>query len=136
MECYEKTLVVEEEDLDLLQHVNNIRYVEWIQEVSKEHWESRASEKIKSEVVWVVLSHHVQYRKEAKLGDTIHIKTFIAQTKGAISVRAVEMRLLHSNTLLVESKTEWCLLNSHNLKPMRISPEIRSFFETNPKTPS
>lgn len=134
MDYYEKVISVRKEDLDQLDHVNNVRYLEWIQEVSREHWEANASEKVKNEVVWVVLSHHVHYRSEARLGDRIRIKTFIAETRGAISVRAVEMRLEKSDSLLVESKTEWCLLNADNLKPMRISSEIRSFFERNPKT--
>ena len=129
MDLYEKVVVVRKEDLDDLHHVNNVRYVEWIQDISKDHWEARASENVKNKVVWVVLSHNVQYRNEAKLGDTVRIKTYIADTKGPISVRAVEMHLADRDTLLVESKTEWCLLNASTLKPMRISEEIRSFFE-------
>ena len=134
MDVYEKLIEVNRSDLDDLKHVNNVRYVEWIQQVSKDHWESRASEDIKEEVVWVVMSHHIQYRNEARMGDKIRIKTFIAETRGAISVRAVEISLENTGKLLVESRTEWCLLNANSLKPMRISPEIRSFFESNPKT--
>ncbi len=132
MDIFEKSITVEQHDLDQLQHVNNVRYIEWIQEISKEHWEKRVSERIKNEVVWVVVSHYVQYRGQARLGDTIKIRTFIAETRGAISVRAVEMRHGDTDSLLVESKTEWCLLSATQLKPMRISEEIRSLFEINP----
>lgn len=134
MEVLEKTIVVGRQDLDELKHVNNVRYVEWIQEVSKEHWEARVSDEIKNEVVWVVLSHHVQYKNQARLGDSIRIKTFIAETRGAISVRAVEMQNMETGAILVESKTEWCLLSASLLKPMRISEEIRSLFKSNPKS--
>lgn len=132
-DLFEKVIVVSDDDLDDLHHVNNVRYVEWIQDISREHWEARASEKVQNEVVWVVLSHHVQYRNEARLGDSVRIKTYIADTKGPISVRAVEMYIADTDTLLTESKTEWCLLNASTLKPMRISEEIRSFFEGDPK---
>lgn len=132
MDIFEKSVTVRKDDLDQLEHVNNVKYVEWIQEVSKEHWEKRVSERIKKEVVWVVLSHHVQYKGQARFGDRILIRTFITETKGAISVRAVEMRNADTNALLVESKTEWCLLSAAQLKPMRISEEIRSLFEINP----
>lgn len=132
MDIFEKSVTVRKDDLDQLEHVNNVRYVEWIQEVSREHWEKRVSERIKKEVVWVVLSHHVQYKGQARLGDRILIRTFIAETKGAISVRVVEMRNADTKTLLMESKTEWCLLSVAQLKPMRISKEIRSLFEINP----
>jgi acyl-CoA thioester hydrolase len=132
MDVFEKSITVKKEDLDQLEHVNNVRYIEWIQLVSKEHWEKRVSDRIKEEVVWVVVSHHVQYRGQAILGDTIKIRTFIAETRGAISVRAVEMRHGNTGALLVESRTEWCLLSAVHLKPMRISEEIRSLFEINP----
>ena len=130
-EFHEKTIVVGEADLDDLQHVNNVRYLEWIQDISKEHWEKNASKEVRDKVVWVVRSHHIQYKGEARLGDRIQIKTYIADTRGAISVRAVEMRLENSDKLLLESKTEWCLLDANAFRPMRISEEIRSFFKSN-----
>ena len=104
MDFFEKTIVVGPNDLDDLNHVNNIRYIEWIQDISKDHWESRASEKIKNEVVWVVRSHHVEYKNEARLGDKLLIKTFIADTRGPISVRAVEMYRQDEDILLVKSR--------------------------------
>ena len=131
-EFYEKTIVVQQDDLDDLQHVNNVRYLEWIQDISREHWERNVSQEVREKVVWVVRSHHIQYKGEARLGDRIHIKTYIADTRGAISVRAVEMRQESSGKLLLESKTEWCLLDAELFRPMRISEEIRSFFKSNP----
>ena len=129
MDFFEKTIIVQEEDLDDLNHVNNVRYVEWIQDISREHWEIRAPERTRQESVWVVMSHNIEYRNEARLGDEVVIKTYIAETKGAISVRAVEMKLKKSGKWLVESRTKWCLLNASSLKPMRISEEIRSLFK-------
>ena len=131
MESFEKTIEVKQEDLDDLQHVNNVRYLEWIQDISKEHWERNVSEQVRNKVVWVVSSHYIQYKGEAKLGDRIQIKTYIADTKGAISIRAVEMRLESTGKLILQSKTEWCLLDAEVFKPMRISEEIRSFFKSN-----
>ena len=133
MDFHEKTLVVQQGDLDDLNHVNNVRYLEWIQDISKEHWELNVPAMVKQDLVWVVSSHYIQYKGEAKLGDTIHLRTYIADTKGAISVRAVEMRHAETGKILVESKTEWCLLNANTFKPMRISEEIRSFFNEDSK---
>ena len=133
MDYFEKSITVSENDLDDLRHVNNIRYIDWIQDISKEHWEKRVSQAIRDEVVWVVRSHHVEYRNEARLGDVIKIRTYIAETRGAISVRAVEMYLADSKKELIRSRTEWCLLNAKSFKPMRISEEIRSFFNEDSK---
>ena len=129
MKTFQKTVQVSQEDLDDLKHVNNIRYIEWIQDISKEHWETAVPVDQRNEAIWVVVSHHIQYRGEARLGDTVEIKTYIAETRGPLSIRAVKMYLSGTDVLLVESRTEWCLLNATTLKPMRISKELRSFFE-------
>ncbi len=129
MKSYQKTVQVTQDDLDDLNHVNNIRYIEWIQDISKEHWETTVPPHQREDIIWVVVSHNIQYRGEARLGDVVEIKTYIAETRGPLSIRAVEMHLSGTEVLLVESHTEWCLLNATKLKPMRISKELRSFFE-------
>mgnify|MGYP000671847222 CR=1 FL=1 len=126
MQFYEKTLVVKKDDLDELDHVNNVRYVQWIQDISKEHWQTHAPQKIQDGVVWVVMNHNISYKSAAVLGDDIKVRTYIDQSRGATSIRVVEMHAAKTNLLLLRSKTEWCLLNKETLRPMRISDEIKS----------
>lgn len=128
MQHYEKILTVSIDDLDDLEHVNNVRYVQWIQDISKEHWQSYASVEIQNEVVWVVMNHNITYKSAAVLNDVIKIQTHIVQSKGATSIRAVEMYNAKTNQLLLRSKTEWCLLNAKTLRPTRISDEIKAVF--------
>ena len=40
MQVYEQSRVVESQDIDHLNHVNNIRYLEWIQAMARAHWTS------------------------------------------------------------------------------------------------
>lgn len=129
MKPYTKIITVEEEDLDDLRHVNNVRYVQWIQDISKEHWEKSVTEKLKKEVIWVVQNHNITYRGAAKLGDVISLKTYIAATQGATSHRMVEMRNKTTGELLLTSKTAWCLLHPKTFRPMRISEEISAIFD-------
>lgn len=128
MKPFTKTITVKEADLDDLMHVNNVRYVQWIQDISKEHWEKSVPAKLNKSVIWVVQNHNITYKGSAKLGDTIQLKTYIAATKGATSHRVVEMRNEHSGELLLESKTAWCLLDPKTFRPMRISGEISAIF--------
>jgi len=125
---YEKTLTVSKDDLDDLNHVNNVRYVQWIQDISKEHWQKYASAKMQESVVWVVMNHNITYKSAAVLGDQITVKTHISESRGAKSIRIVEMFNNKTNLLLLRSKTEWCLLNAKTHKPMRIPPEIDEVF--------
>ena len=128
MKYFEKTITVSEDDLDDLNHVNNVRYVQWIQDISKEHWQSIAPRKIQDSVVWVVMNHHISYKSAAVLGDVITVRTYIDQSRGATSIRVVEMYATKTNLLLLRSKTEWCLLNKETLRPTRISEEIKHIF--------
>lgn len=128
MASYEKKISVSKADLDDLNHVNNVRYVQWIQDISKEHWQSTAPHEMQAGILWVVKNHNIEYVSSAVLGDEILARTFIAKTKGAISVRCVEMYNHKTNQLLVRSLTEWCLLNALTLKPIRISEAIKKIF--------
>ncbi|NNK20074.1 MAG: acyl-CoA thioesterase [Flavobacteriaceae bacterium] len=125
---FEMTRKVGEEDLDDLDHVNNVRYVQWIQDISKAHWESRAPESMRNNVIWVVKQHMIQYKNSAKLGDTVLMQTYIDHSAGPISIRVVEMFDKTTKLPLLKSETQWCLINSKTLKPMRIPDEIRSVF--------
>jgi len=129
MRSYEKQIIVGHGDLDELNHVNNVRYVQWIQDISKEHWQNVAPNAMKTGILWVVRNHNIDYKSAAILDDVVRVRTYIANTKGAVSVRCVEMFNNKTNQLLVRSNTEWCLLNAKTLKPMRISEAIKKIFE-------
>lgn len=128
MHIYKKSIVVKEDDLDDLNHVNNVRYVQWMQDISKEHWQTVAPEHIKKDLIWVVLTHKIDYKSAAVLGDRIEIKTYISKSQGVKSERVVEMINQANGALIVKSKTVWCLLNGKTQKPMRITKEIEDLF--------
>lgn len=125
---FTKRLKVSLNDLDDLDHVNNVRYVQWIQDISKDHWKNNAPKEIQDKVVWVVLKHTIEYKSPAVLDDPIRITTYIENSKGAISIRIVEMFHDITNILLVRSTTEWCLLNKDTNKPIRVSEDIKQIF--------
>ncbi|WP_405414384.1 acyl-CoA thioesterase [Maribacter sp. Asnod1-A12] len=128
MNAFQKNIVVSSDDIDDLNHVNNVRYVQWIQDISKEHWQVTATSKMQQEVIWVVLSHHIEYKRAALLNDPIIISTNIESSSGAKCIRIVEMIHGKSKKLLVKSSTEWCLLNSKTYRPVRIPEEIKEIF--------
>jgi len=117
------------EDLDELMHVNNVRYVQWVQEIAKAHWQSVTTPTQQQENVWVLLSHQIDYKSSAVLHDEIHLKTYVTRTEGVTSTRIVEMYHKGTQKLIVKSKTNWCLLDGKSKKPKRITPEIVNVFQ-------
>ena len=128
MEPFEQHITVTQDDLDELNHVNNVRYVQWINDVSKAHWYNRATPDMINSYVWVVLKHHIDYKNAAFFNDIIKLKTYVILTKGVKSTRVVEMYNESTNKLLVKSETNFCLLSKDSLKPTRIPEEISNLF--------
>ena len=116
-------------DLDDLNHVNNVVYIQWIQEISKKHWQEVVKDNALN-YIWVVRRHDVTYYNASKLEDEIEISTRIIDTKGPISYRQVEMKNNKTKKLIVNAITEWCLLHSKTLKPIRVPENIKSLFFT------
>lgn len=128
MKILEQEITVSKNDLDDLNHVNNVVYVNWIQEIAKNHWNVLVSDEIKDNYYWVLLEHNIKYLHSALLNEKIIIKTYIEETKGVKSSRIVEIFNKGTNQLLVTSKTIWCLINAKTDKPSRINDEIRKAF--------
>ena len=129
MEVYEKQITVSEHDLDELEHVNNVQYVQWIQDIAKEHWNKNVTDEIASSYFWVVVNHFIEYKSEAVLGDQILIKTFVTQSEGVTSTRHVEMYHEHTERLIVKAKTVWCLMDIVRKRPARIPDSIKTLFD-------
>ena len=128
LKTLEKEITVSKNDLDDLNHVNNVIYIHWVQEIAKEHWKSLVSNEIIKNYYWVLLEHQIKYLNPALLNDKIMIKTYIEKTEGIRSNRIVEIYNRNNDKLLVKSKTIWCLINAKTNKPNRITDEIRKAF--------
>lgn len=128
MLIFEKSITVSAEDLDARNHVNNVRYVQWVQDIAEENWIANTSNNLRANFYWVMLSHHIQYKAEAKLGDNLLLKTFVTKAEGYRSTRIVEIYNQNTNKLLSTSETVWCLMTHKTNKPTRITQDIVNLF--------
>ncbi|WP_026839168.1 acyl-CoA thioesterase [Gillisia sp. JM1] len=127
-EIFEKTITVKASDLDELKHVNNVQYVQWIQDIAKEHWEKRASEEILNTCFWVVIRHEIDYKQQAFLDDELIIQTFVGEHTHVTSQRLVNILDKETNKVLVKAKSTWCLMDYNTKKPVKISQEMLRVF--------
>ena len=128
MQSFEIDIIVAQDDLDNLNHVNNVRYVQWVQDVAEQHWNEKATENLLSEFFWILMKHEIEYKNPAVLGDVIKLKTYIPESRGATCVRIVEIYNQNTEKLLASSKTDWCLVSQKNMRPTRITEEIKTLF--------
>jgi len=116
------THIVNKNEIDNLNHVNNIYYIQWVQNAAQKHWSSISNLVFDSKYVWVVLRHEIDYLASAKLGDKIQVNTWIGDSYGVKSERFVEIK--KGEKLISKSKTVWCLLDKKTMKPIRIPLEV------------
>ncbi|MBE0423853.1 MAG: acyl-CoA thioesterase [Lutibacter sp.] len=123
------TLNVTENDLDSLNHVNNVTYLQWVQNVAEKHWNEIGNADSENKYVWVVIRHEIDYFLPAILNDEITITTYIGDSYGVKSERFVEIK--KSDKLLVKAKTIWCLLDKNTMKPVKVPAEIMEILQSN-----
>ena len=122
MSVFETTYAVIASDIDELNHVNNVVYLSWIQNIANLHWTQLKQDQDTSVYVWVVIRHEIDYIGQALLGDSIVAKTWVGETGGIRSIRHVEF--YKNNKLIVKAQTTFCLVNSKTFKPTRITDQI------------
>ena len=127
-ETYVHERTVTEDDLDDLHHVNNVRYVQWIQDIAKEHWEVRATDRLKKDFIWFVIRHEIDYKKQAFLGDDLLIETFVGETTFVTSERFVNIKNAKTGEIVVAAKSTWCLLDAKTKRPTKITEDLRTVF--------
>lgn len=128
MKRFEKQLTVGPEDLDELQHVNNVRYLEWVQQISKEHWQELSNPEWDARYFWVVRSHHMEYFRPALAGDRLLLTTYVPEVTGPLSLRVVEISQAGKDVLIARCQTQWCLVDDTSKRPCRIPEAIRACF--------
>ena len=112
------------EHLDELNHVNNIQYLQWVQEAAKAHWDALTKGRADEFEIWVVRSHHIEYKKAAFLGDQLILRTYVSKSKGALSERIVEIVLKKNERIIAKCGTQWCYINKNKGKPEPLSEPI------------
>jgi acyl-CoA thioester hydrolase len=123
---YELTFKVRPEEIDRQGHVNNVRYVQWIQDVAVAHWQDAATPEQLEGVTWVVLRHEIDYLRPAFLDEEVTALTWVGKATAAKSDRFTEIR--RGDALLVQAKSIWCALDSKTLRPRRIDDALKETF--------
>ncbi len=127
-ERFEVPITVAAGDIDLFDHVNNVVYVRWVQEVSTAHWQARATEEEKAAIGWVVVRHEIDYQSAARLGDELVARTWVGVAEKNIFERFVEFVRPGDGKSVARARTLWCPIDLRTLRPMRVGREISRRF--------
>jgi acyl-CoA thioester hydrolase len=129
---YELVLQVLPEDIDQLNHVNNVVYLRWVQEAAIAHWTAKASPEAQATLFWVVVRHEIDYKRPALPGDGIIARTWVGPAGPRSFERNTEILRAGDRALLARARTLWCPMDRRTGRPAAVSDEVRAAFATGP----
>lgn len=119
-------ITVEPADIDFMGHVNNARYLNWVQDAVLAHWRKLAPAEDVATKAWVALKHEITYLKPGFLGDAVIAAPVLESFQGA---RAFYHTVIsRGEEVLAEVRSAWCCIDTETLRPARIGEHLRSFF--------
>lgn len=130
MAIFEQTFTVNPEHIDDNNHLNNVVYIQWMQDVAIMHsstlgWD--AKKYATNQCSWVAKTHFVDYIRPAFLRETLTVKTWIDNIKRCSSVRKYAFYNSESK-LIAKAETLWIFINAKTGRPQGIFPEIKENF--------
>lgn len=124
-----------EHDIDSNGHVNNIVYVQWMQDVAVAHSEAVGCTQATNAAgcTWVARSHQIEYLRPAYAGDRILLQTWVVDaTKKSSSTRRYRMMREGDGTVLARGETLWVFIDVQSGRPRTIPPDIIGCFDVVP----
>lgn len=126
---YTRSFTIPAEVIDENGHVNNVAYVQWMQDIAVEHYASIGGiEAQGAEATWFVREHKIEYLRPAFAGDEIEIRTWVENVRRVRSLRKYEfVRKLDGRTL-VRGETDWVFVDAKTGAPRPIPQQVASLF--------
>jgi acyl-CoA thioester hydrolase len=118
------TLTAAAEHIDVLGHVNNAVWVQWMEQVAVAHWEAVADTAHKDAYFWVVVRHEIDYLRAAHEGDRLTARTWAGEKPhGARYDRHIEF-LGEDRKPHVRARSWWAIIDKAAGRPIRVPPEV------------
>jgi len=127
---YSKMIIIPESTIDENGHVNNVTYVQWMQDIAVEHYASIGGVEAQGpDATWVVREHRIEYLLPAFAGEKIEIKTWVENIRRVRSLRKYEFVRKSDGKVLVRGETDWVFINVKTSAPQAIPQRVMDVFK-------
>jgi acyl-CoA thioester hydrolase len=127
---YRYDFTVSADAIDGNGHVNNVAYVQWMQDVAIRHSDDSGCTQAAKDAgaTWVVRKHGVEYLRPAFEGDPITVMTWISSFRRALSLRKYKFIRTSDNAVLSRGETDWVFVDAASGRPRTIPQEVKGAF--------
>jgi len=131
---YRFDLIVPAEVVDGNRHVNNVAYVQWMQDAALQHSAATGCTAMTEALgaTWVARMHRIEYLSPAFAGEAITVLTWVADFRKVRSLRRYRFIRGADQRVLAEGETDWVLIDVATSRPRAIPPELANLFELVP----
>jgi len=128
---YVKTITVPDSSIDENGHVNNVTYVQWMQDIAVEHYSSIGGIEAQGHnATWVVREHKIEYLLPAFAGEEIEISTWVENIRRVRSLRKYEFARKADGKILVRGETDWVFMDVKTGRPQAVQEAVAKIFST------
>ena len=122
--------------IDQIGHVNNVMYVQWMQDIAVSHYEFLGGTAPMRAVgaIWLVREHHLEYLLPAYAGERIEAQTWVVNIRRVRSLRKYRFVRKSDGQLLVRGETDWVFVDTKSGRPRRIPEEVIKVFTLLPES--
>jgi acyl-CoA thioester hydrolase len=132
---YAKAFFIPRSSIDENGHVNNVVYVQWMQDIAVEHYSAIGGVAAQGpDATWVVREHKIEYLLPAFAGEEIEIKTWVENVRRVRSLRKYEFVRKADGKVLVRGETDWVFVDMKTGRPLAIPDEVSMVFTIDQKT--
>src|ERR1051325_8866981 len=110
---YSRSFTIPADAIDVNGHVNNVAYVQWMQDIAVEHYEAIGGVHPMQLVgaIWVVREHKIEYLLPAFAGEEIEVRTWVENIQRVRSLRKYEFVRKADGKTLVRGETDWVFVD-------------------------
>jgi len=132
---YEFEIEVTATDVDRNGHVNNVVYIQWMQEAAVAHARESGCTKASEAAgaTWVVRTHQIEYLSPLFAGDKVTVLTWPANFQRVRSVRKYKFVRARDGAVIARAETDWVFINAKTGRPQSIPEEVRNTLPVVPK---
>lgn len=126
-----RKFTIADDAIDANGHVNNVAYVQWMQDIAIAHSDTQGCDAAKYnelDSTWIIRSHHIKYSQPAFAGDQIEVFTWVADIKSTSSLRKTKFIRSSDQTVLATAETRWVYVDRKTGKPKLIDKEVKEAF--------
>src|SRR3989304_10554040 len=128
---YTKIFTIPKNSIEENGHVNNVAYVQWMQDIAVEHYASIGGIKAQgADATWVIREHRIEYLLPAFEGEEIEIRTWVESIRKVRSLRKYEFIRKADDKTLVKGETDWVFVDVKTGSPRAIPDEVANVFES------